>query len=154
MNPEYEKQLEAAVDRELKGLPELRAPEGLASRVMAAIDDQAGAAWHRQAWQTWPASVRWALLTLLLASFGALYFGTWELSHTPSFLAATHQAHGWFSTLDAVWNALAVVVSALGLVIKDLGNGVMFACLAALLFGYALLVGLGTVYVRLAFARR
>ena len=37
MNPDYDKQLEAAISRELKAMPELAAPGGLANRVMRVI---------------------------------------------------------------------------------------------------------------------
>ena len=58
MNPDYDKQLEAAISRELKALPELAAPAALASRVMAAIEQRARVPWYRRSWQTWPVALR------------------------------------------------------------------------------------------------
>ena len=58
MNSEYEKRLEAEIERELKGLPELTAPGTLVSRVMAAIEQRADRPWYRQPWQAWPVALR------------------------------------------------------------------------------------------------
>ena len=41
MNSDYERNLEAQIDRELRALPDLRAPAALHSRVMAAIERKA-----------------------------------------------------------------------------------------------------------------
>ena len=77
MSQEYEKRLEAAIDRELKALQDLPAPRTLAPRIMAAIAARAPVPWYRQSWQMWPVplragfpgalagSVRWALLRQL-----------------------------------------------------------------------------------------
>ena len=40
------------------------------------------------------------------------------------------------------------------LVVKKLGTGFIVTCLVAMGIGYAMCVGLGTVYFRLAFAKR
>ena len=40
MNPEYERKLEAEVNRELQSLPQLSAPSTLISRVLTAIEQR------------------------------------------------------------------------------------------------------------------
>src|SRR6266571_5146207 len=103
---EYEKQLEAAVDRELKALPELPAPANLVSRVMAAIAARANLPWYHQSWQTWSVGLRAAALVLLLAFFGGLCFGTWEVWHGATVAAVMERFGALFSGVTALLTAL------------------------------------------------
>ena len=154
MKPEYEKELEAEIDRELKGLPELPAPDTLTSRVMLAIESRAKVAWYRQPWQMWPAALRMGSLMLLLALFGGLCFAGWRLAQGEAFIGATHKLGQWLSGVSALGNTLNVLLGAVVLAVKQLGTGFIVAALAALAIGYAICLGLGTVCVRIAFARR
>jgi hypothetical protein len=154
MNFEYEKRLEAAVDKELKSLPELKAPSTLMFRVMKAVEARLGLPWYRQSWQMWPLALRTVSFALLLALFGGVCFGTWQLTHLESFAAATHTVGGWFSGFGVIWRATAALLNALVLAVKHLGTGFLIAIFAALALGYALCVGLGTIYLRLGLARR
>lgn len=152
MNPEYEKELAAEIDRELKGLPELSAPRTLAHRVMRAIGRTA-LPWYRRSWQRWPLGLQAATLGLLLALFGALCYGGWKLPETSSFDAARHQVHGWTAGAAAVWNTLSVLLGAVILAVKNLSTGFLAAGLMAVAFAYALSLGLGKVCLRLASVR-
>jgi hypothetical protein len=51
-------------------------------------------------------------------------------------------------------NTFGVLVNAALLAAKKLGTGFIVACLVAVGLGYALCVGLGTVYFRLALAKQ
>ena len=64
MSLDYEKQLEAVVDRELKGLRELTAPEALMSRIAAAIEQRS--IWYQRPWPMWPLGIQAASLLLLI----------------------------------------------------------------------------------------
>lgn len=154
MNPEYDNQLEAAISRELKALPELAAPGGLANRVMSALAQRAGVPWYRRSWQMWPQVLQASSLGVLLVLFGGLCLAGWELSQTEAASAALSRAGEWFSGLSTIGNTLNALARATVLVVNKLGTGIMVAWLVAVGFGYALCVGLGTVYFRLAFARR
>ena len=154
MNLEYEKELEAAIDRELKGLPELPAPDTLALRVMVAIESRAKVAWYRQPWEMWPAPLRMGSLALLLALFGGLCFGGWRLAQGEAFIGATHKLGQWLAGVSALGNTLSVLLGAVVLAVKQLGTGFLVAALMAVAVGYAVCLGLGTVCVRIAFARR
>jgi hypothetical protein len=154
MNPDYDKQLEAAISRELKALPELAAPGALANRVMAAIGQRARVPWYRRSWQTWPVALQAASLVVLLALFGGLCLGGWHLSQTETVSFALRRVGEWSSGLSTIGNTLNVLVSAAVLVVKKLGTGVIVTCLIIVGLGYAMCVGLGTVYFRLAFAKR
>jgi hypothetical protein len=154
MNPDYDKQLEAAISRELKALPELAAPNALASRVMAAIEQRARAPWYRSSWQTWPVALQATSLVVLLALFGGLCFGGWQLSQTGPVTLALHRAGEWVSGLGVIQNTFNVLVNAAVVVVKKLGTGFVVACLVMVGTGYAMCIGAGTVYYRLAFAKR
>jgi hypothetical protein len=152
MKPEME--LEAAIDRELKGLPELAAPDAFASRVMLAIESRATVVWHRQSWEKWPATLRLGSFALLLALFGGLCFGGWRLAQDEAFIGATHQLGQWISGASALGNTVNVLFGAAVLAVKQVNTGIIVGGLAALAVGYAICLGLGTVCVRMAFARR
>ena len=154
MNPEYEKELAAWVDRELKALPTLRAPETLVSRVMATLEQRAALPWYRRSWQTWPVALQAAFMVVLLAGFGGVCVASWQCVHTPAFASVSREVVGLFSFLGTAWKTVNVLLSAVALAFKSLGSAVVIGSIVALLFGYAMCVAFGTVYVRLAFARR
>src|SRR3954468_14134709 len=154
MNLEYEKKLEAEIDRELKSLPEIPAPATLISRVMATIELRAALPWFRRAWHTWPDPLQGLFLVTMLALFGGICFGAWEVTHTTTFALAVHKVGGWFSGLAAIWTALNALAAAVLAILKQLNTAVVIAFMVAAALGYAIFLTLGTVYVRLAFAKR
>jgi hypothetical protein len=154
MNPDYEKQLEAEIGRELKALPELTAPDALVNRVLRTLEQRARLPWYRRSWQTWPVAWQAASFAMLLALFGGLCLGGWELSQTGTATFALHRAGEWFSGLNVITNTLNALAGAAVLIVKKLGTGFIAAALVFAGLGYALCVGLGTVYFRLAFAKR
>jgi hypothetical protein len=150
MNPHDEQQLEAAVNRELKTLPTLRAPASLAARVMAEIERRQALPWYRRAWLTWPMPLRAVSFAGLLAAFGALCYGSWALVQSPAVMTASRTVGGWLASLGAIWKAGAVLVAAAGHALQSLGPITLICGGMMLVASYALCVGLGTVYVRLA----
>ena len=154
MNENKNSQLEAAVDRELKALPNLRAPQTLLPRVRAVIEQRAGLPWYRRAWQTWPLPLQAVSMLVLLVAFAGLCLGSWQLVHAPAVASATREASGWIRMLSTTLSTLGVLANALAVAVRSLGPLVLFGIMMALLLGYAACVGFGTLYVRLAFARR
>ena len=154
MSLEYEKKLEVEIDRELKALPEISAPATLVSGVMAAIELRRALPWFRRAWHTWPGSLQGLFLVTMLALFGGICFGVWEASHTATFGLAVHKVGGWFSGLSAIFTALNALAGAIVAMIKQVNSTILIAFLCAAGLGYALFLGLGTMYFRLAFAKR
>jgi len=147
MNPNYEKQLEASVRRELDALGELTAPPALANRILQAIEQRSVVPWYRQSWVAWPYSIRIASLTVLLVAFGGMCFGGWELTH-----GATGQGWfgGWFAEAGALWQTLAVLTNTAARLVGQLGQG-FFVIGAVLMFASCVVcIGLGTACVRLA----
>jgi hypothetical protein len=145
--------LETQLDRQLKALPELTAPEGLTERVMAAIRAQEKLPWFQRSWQTWPTALRYASLLALLTLFGGLCYGGWQASHFTSAAVGKKYAAELLS-LTTVWNAVNSVVSAAVLAFHQVNTGVLIGFCAALALGYAMVVALGTVYVRIGFSKR
>jgi hypothetical protein len=154
MNAEYEKQLEASVRRELNALGEWEAPPEIVRRVMRVIGQRAAAPWYRREWQTWPLALRCVSLVGLLAAFAFLCLGSWQLVHSAALTPAAREVSGWYGLVNAVWNAAMVLATALALAFRSLGPAVLIGTVVMLLICYATCVGLGTVYWRLAYARR
>jgi hypothetical protein len=154
MSLEYEKKLEVEIDRELKALPEIAAPATLVLRVMAAIELRRALPWFRRAWHTWPGSLQGLFLVTMVALFGGICFGVWEATHTATFGVAVHKIGGWFSGLSAIYTALNALAGVVVALIKQINSTVLMALLCAAGLGYALFLGLGTMYFRVAFAKR
>jgi hypothetical protein len=154
MNLHHEQPLETAVDRELKALPHLRAPSSLASRVMAKLEQPASLPWYRRDWQTWPLPLQAVSLLVLLVAFAGVCSGSWQIIHTPVVASVIHNIGGWLNALNVIWKTAGVLINAGALAFTSLGTWVIAGCLAMLALGYATCLGLGTIYFRLAFARR
>ena len=154
MNSEHEERLAAEIDRELKALPELKAPSTLLGRVMRAIEVRQRLPWYRQAWSAWPVPLRAAALLILVSFFASLCLGVWKLPDTESYMTASRQAAGWFSGLTTLWNALNALVGTLAQAVQQLGRGFLIGALAAVALAWAMCLGVGTACVRLALASR
>jgi hypothetical protein len=154
MNPDYEKQLEAEISRELKALPELAAPPALAGRILTAIEQRHRVSWYRRSWVTWPPALQAASFAVLAALFAGLCLESWQLAQSGTAAAAAHRVGEYCSWFNVLANTLAALTNAAILAVKKLGPGFMAAGLLLAGMGYALCVGLGTVYFRLGFAKR
>ena len=151
---DYQNKLEAATDRQLKALPALPAPRSLRAQVMAAIERRAQAAWYRRSWSMWPLIARIGSLSAMLLLFGGLCFEMWRLGQYQAIATGTHKVSLWLSGAGAVLNVIGSLLSAVVVLLKHLGNGVLLGCFAGLALAWAMCMGLGTLCVRLAFARR
>jgi hypothetical protein len=153
MNPDYEKQLEAEIGRELNGLPELAAPAALVPRVLRTIEQRNRLPWYRRSWQSWPMSLQAASFVMLLTVFGGLCLGGGKAVRAEAAVRLLQSAGEWLAGGKAVVNTFGVLANAAGQAVHSLGPG----CIALLLIlagtGYVLSLGLGTVFFRLAFAK-
>ena len=154
MNPNHEQELVARIDRELKSLPPLRAPASLAPRVMSALAAPEGTPQYRTGWQTWPLALRAASFVLLVALFAGLCFAGWQASQTAAMTTVTAKVSSVFSLVGLVGKTLNVLGDAAMQVVRQLGTGVLVGAAVVVLLAYAACVGLGSFYVRFAFARR
>jgi hypothetical protein len=153
MNPDYE-QHSAEVDRVLKELPELSAPDTLISRVLKAVHARARLPWYQRSWETWPRLCQAASFAVLLAMFLGLCVAGANLPHFSGFLPARHALTNWIANAGAIWHAAAAILNAFVASARHLGSRIVVAALVAVGTAYALCVGLGTVCVRLVYARR
>jgi hypothetical protein len=154
VNAIYERQLELAISRELKALPELTAPASLADRVLRLAERRAAASWYQRPWQGWPASLQWAGFALLVLSFFGICAAGWTVSQTQIVAWGIEWMRGWMSTIGAGVDGLVGLVSFVAMVLRTLGPGYLIASVLALGLAYALCVGLGAAYLRLAFVKR
>jgi len=152
MNTDHNRRLETEIDRELKALPELAAPETLAARVMARIEKPIALPWYRQPWQQWPTPARAFSFGVMLALFGGLCFAIWFLFQAPGTALAVQKAEGSLSSLSVIWNTLGALANAVMLAIKKLGTGFLIACISMAVFSYLACIGLGTAVTRFAFS--
>lgn len=153
MNQDYHTQLDAAVDRVLKNLPDQQAPETLAPRVLRALQAQHEPAPLRRSWQNWPALLRWPVFAALLAFFGALCFGSWRLAQTESVALALHQIETCLAPIGTFYHALKAVLGAVFLAGRELGPAFLLGCGCAAALAYGCCLALGAVYLRLALSR-
>ena len=154
MNTDYEKQLEAAINRALKRLPELKAPGTLVARVMERLERRKTAPWYRQDWQAWPLPIRVGGLAALVLLFGALCFAGAEAPHTRGFSLVLAQVHGWLLNATALGNAVQALGETALITFRHLGTPILIGCLTAVGLAWAMCLGLGTYCVRLAMTRR
>lgn len=154
MKSKYEHDLALEIDRELKNLPDLKAPATLALRVMRAVSQRQALPWYHLPWQDWPVALRVAALVLLSSLFGGLCVASWQLSRAAGMSATMQEIGGLFSGVANCWNILNVLLGAIVVVAKHLGTGFIVTCALIVGLGYALCLGLGTACVRLAFARK
>jgi hypothetical protein len=154
MIPDNQHDLESQVDRLLKGLPEVSAPRTLMPRVMARVRSHAALPWYRQSLRAWPMSLQIVTILVLVASFGGFFIATWELSRAAGYAAAKQEVAAMFSWVTVAGNILGVLISAIRLVVERLGTAFIIGCVAAAALAYSIFIGLGTVYLRLAFSQR
>jgi len=154
MNIEQQQRLERQIDRALKSLPEIPAPEHLLGRVLARIEVAAAKPWYQQSWSEWPVAARFISAVLLSAVFAGLCYFVWkapEIQLLQPLLAKARSAAG---IADALWRVMEALLGVIAIAFRQLGTGALVAFAALALVGYALFVGLGTVYFRVALARR
>jgi hypothetical protein len=148
MNPEPS--LESLVDRELKSLPPLAAPDSLLPRVLAALAARAALPWYRRAWQTWPRGGQIVSLAALAAACAAFGLAGGQLSNSD----LLRPTAGAFGLVVVVANLVATLAEALLLTLKHLNPTWLAAALLVLATGWFSCVGLGTALFRLAAVRR
>ena len=135
--------LERLIARELRNLPEPRAPRSLLPRIMAAAQEMAERPWYQRAWLTWPLAWQIASAALLigLVTGGALLLPQLRTVVAALAFIADVQGNVVESTRDVevattavrvLWRTLLapVVPYALGLV--------LLMCAACAVFGTAL----------------
>jgi hypothetical protein len=148
MNLEFDNQLEAEIDRQLKDLPDLAAPPNLIRRTMSAIECP-GAPWYFRPWSAWPAGLRAAFLVVTLGALAGAIPILHELGPRLFGPLAGQFAH-WRVGVECLWNAAGALTGAVTVILNHFGKGFVLPCVLVVLLAYAACVGFGTVFVRLA----
>ncbi len=144
---------EAALDRQLKALPDRPAPATLVPRALALLAARARRPWYRQTWLFWP---RWAQAGSLVAvSFvlGALTFALLHAGEVASTGQVSEQLSVWLAPFKALWGAGEALVTAIGLLVQKVGFWVWVGIAALCAAMYAACIGLGTILCRIACRR-
>lgn len=146
--------LERRMHRELRKLPELRAPETLVHRVMLAVHAKERQPWWQCPWPTWPLPAQWISSVLFAATVVALiYFGAqaWQLAGIGNPL---DRIWLWLLSLAPLRDWLVAQVNAVALMIEKGGQKYLFIGLGIAATMYLFCVATGTACYRLAFNRR
>lgn len=154
MNNEHEQRLAAAIDRELKQLPELSAPDTLIARVRAKIEAPAPVRSPGYSWSAASLPQRQMGFALLVVLFGGLCFGVWQLMESPLTVSALSRFGQSFSGLLVLWNTISVLVGAAGMALKTVNPVIIALGLVLISLAYAACIGVGTVLFRFAYLRR
>ncbi len=154
MNDANEQRLADRVHRELRQLPDHRAPDTLAPRVLAALAARRSAPWWQKSWTDRPQGARLVFLAASLVLAGGLILAGLQLPPLGELTAGMRQpAAGWFSEFEPYFALVFRLGEAVWLNLKAAPPQVLWLCAAAIGLGYATCVGLGTLGYRLALNR-
>lgn len=145
--------LEKFIDRQLRGLPELKAPPTLVPRVLAAIQiRQRQQIWWQQPWLQWPRPAQVISCALAMLAIATAYFALpdWDSLAVNTLPEKVAHRFALFSWLWEIGSSLVNTVTA-----------ILHAFQPWLIYGFAVLflmyltcVGLGTICFRVAFYKR
>ena len=122
-------ELETLVDRELRRLPQPRAPHTLLPRVMAAVEAWAQRPWYTRAWFTWP--VGWRVASLAPVALLAYALWTWSLPAAPPTVVAATDASRvvWSALIEPLLPYILLVVLLMGVVCAAFGLALNYVLL-------------------------
>jgi hypothetical protein len=153
MRPSPESELEQAIDRELRELSELKAPETLVPRVLRAIAEREQLPWWSKSFAFWPAPAR--LLFLMLTSGLAvllLYF-TWGLSVGVTWESLAREVTELAARVDLARDVMTALGGAMVLLVRSAGSWLIWGGAVMVGASYLTAIGLGTVWHRMASQR-
>lgn len=140
--------------RELRTLPELRAPETLVHRVMLAVHARERRPWWQRPWLTWPAPARVVSAAFSVAALASAVYSGSVAWHAAGLGNPLDWIMSWLMSLAPAWNLLTNLVDALVLVLQQGGRLYLWIGLAVATTMYLLCVATGSACYRLAFSRR
>lgn len=153
MTPSPESELEQAIDRALRALPERAAPPTLIPRVMEAIARRQALPWWRKSFGFWPVGARMGFLALTTSLAALLlYFGA-GLSVGASLGALTDEAAQLVALLDGVWSLATALGGAAVALARSAGGWFLWGAAAVAGACYLTTLALGTYCYRLAAQR-
>jgi hypothetical protein len=154
MNDVNERKLAEQIHRELHQLPNLKAPNTLGPRVLAAIAARQTAPWWTSSWINWPLGMKLAFLVIGIAAISGLVFAG---AAVPQFSVLTSGVTASVSEIFASLNPYFAVANRItgyvGLTFKAAGPQLPWLLAALIGVGYATCIGLGTLGYRLVLNR-
>lgn len=154
MNDVNERHPVDPLDRQLKRLPDLKAPATLSTRVMAAIAARRAAPWYKQSWAHWPPGLRLAFLTVGLAALGLLVGGAFALPQTvPVFSGWVDSINQGVASVRPYLEHATRAADSLSLAVNSISPHFLWWLAALVGVAYATCIGLGTLGYRLILNR-
>lgn len=142
--------LEAALHRELRQLPPLRAPETLAPRVMAVLRARAARPWWQLPWLMWPRA--WQTASVVVAA-AVLALAIWaeRLLWDRAAGGSVGEVSSWqsYASFSALWDTGSTLAGTLGTWVGA-SPWIWAGAVGAVAALYLFCVGLGTMCFRVA----
>lgn len=151
MEPEIDPKLDKLLDAELKKLPLIPAPSGLAPRVMAILAARQFLPWWRRSWWDWPMAAKAAFLFVAIVIAGA--FGGGGVLLDQGVVDYSQQVAERLAPASTLWNTAASLRTAAGLLWDRAAQPLLVTLLIAAGLLYVVCVGVGTACVRSALKR-
>jgi hypothetical protein len=153
MESEPNNKLETVIQQELRRLPELSAPATLIPRVMSAIHARVALPWWRRSWWEWPMPARSAFASLAVISAALLVVFVLPLLTGWTTSTSASLASPWLNGAADYLKGLESLANAGAVVWRAAAQPVILGLLMVSSFLYLVCVGLGTMFVRLAWQR-
>jgi len=153
MKNHQEQELERLVERELKRLPDVPAPQTLVHRVMLAVQQRQQRPWWQRPWLTWPPGSQVASFFVLAASVGMVSHLAGLVHGGIDTISISHWPSEWAALFAPVGTTLKTLGLVLSIVLREIGQPVLLALGAAWVLCYLACIAVGTACFRLAFNR-
>jgi len=150
MSHQFQDPLAREIDRRLRELPVIKAPQQLIPQVLAAIQAQSCQPWWKRSWLCWPTGIRFGFLFVCFALVAAIGYGVSQIPATSLVTAPLTEATSWFGFLKPLVAVVTALSNALVLLIRAGGQVFLWSLAAVAALMYLTCVGLGTVCYRVA----
>ncbi len=154
MRPSPESELEQAIDRELRSLPELPAPASLLPRVLHAIAECRALPWWRKSYAFWPWSARLLFLAGSTSLAGLLVYFTWGITTGATLQMLAGAELGELSDrVFFLWSITETLAGAVLALLRSASPWLIWVGAGVAGASYFTTLALGTLWYRLATRR-
>ncbi len=153
MRPTPESELEQAIDRELRRLPDLRAPADLLPRVLQIAGERMKRPWWRKPVVLWPPAARFLFLVVTAGLAGVLFYFTWGISVGVPVGSFGDEIAQFTGRVELARSTMGSLGGAAVMVARSVGPWLPWSAAAVVVMSYLTTVGLGTCCYRLISGR-
>lgn len=153
MRPTPESELEQVIDRELRQLPNLRAPGDLVSGVMRLVVEREGRPWWQKSFVHWPWAARYAFLALTTGGLALGVYFTWGLGTGLPFQALSDEVAVFTSRFETIRSIAGSLGGALVALARSAGPWLPWTVAAVVGMSYLTTLAVGTYCYRLVSAK-